>query len=355
MLAAVCTLAACGGEPPEAGPIPERSFIVETALTQRGDIRVTVDAVGTVQASEEAEIRPQVNGILAEILFEEGALVERGDILLRLDDRKAAARLSVAQAALDSAEARLKLLEQRLERHRRLFDDRLISEEEFESIEAEHSEAAASVREEAAAVTLAQRELDDYHMEAPFEGRMGEHLVDVGNYVPQGMLLAVLMRTDPIEVVIKIPDRYADRIGHGTPVTITTSSGDKPVRGEIDFVDPRIDPSTRMLSLRASVPNPRQRLLHGQFAQATVQIEERMQQVVIPEEAVLSAAGNTWVFVVRDGIAERRDVTLGERRTPLVEVLAGVADGETIVVGGQHRLRDRARVTDAKPAESGGS
>jgi membrane fusion protein (multidrug efflux system) len=348
-------LAACGGEPPSAGPIRERSFVVETAPTELSDIRVTVDAVGTVQASEEAEIRPQVDGILAEIFFDEGARVARGDMLLRLDDAKAAARVSVAQAALDSAGARLKLLENRLARHRRLFSDHLISDEEFESIEAEHSEAAASMREEAAALTLAQRELDDYYIRAPFSGRMGERLVDVGNYVSQGMLLAVLMRTDPIQVVLKIPDRYADRVGPGTPVTIVASSNDDAVRGEIDFVDPRVDPSTRMLSLRASVPNPKQRLLHGQFAQVTVQIEERERQVVIPEEAVLSAAGNTWVYVVHDGVAERRDVTLGERRPPVVEVLDGVGADETIVVGGQHRLRDGAHVTDAKPLAGGGS
>jgi len=328
--------------------------VVETAVTKLSDIRVTVDAVGTVRASEEAEIRPQVDGVLAQIYFEEGARVERGDMLLRLDDRKADARLSVAHAALDSAQARLTLLEQRLARYKRLFADHLISQEEFESIDAEHAEAAASLREEAAAVTLAQRELDEYHITAPFDGRMGERLVDVGNYVSEGTLLAILMRTDPIEVVIKIPDRYAESVGPGTQVAITASAAQQAVHGEIDFVDPRVDPSTRMLSLRASVANPGQHLLHGQFAQASVLVEERKAQVVIPEEAVLSAAGNTWVFVIHDGVAERRDVRLGERRPPVVEVLAGVGANETIVVGGQHRLRDGARVTDAQPLANGG-
>jgi membrane fusion protein (multidrug efflux system) len=347
-------LTACGGEPPAASQIAERTFVVETIATTAQDIRVTVDAVGTIAASERADLRPQVDGVLAAILFEEGADVAQGDLLLRLDDRKATARLRVAEAALASAEARLRLLEQRLKRQKRLFADRLISEQEYEAVDAEYSEVAASAREQEAAVTLAQRELDEYGIAAPFAGRIGERLVDVGNYVSEGTLLAVLMRTDPAHVLMKVPDRFADRIAIGTKVDIATGSSNTSVGGTVDFIDPRVDPSTRMLSLRASVANPDERLLHGQFVQISVLVEERAAQVVIPEEAVLSAAGNTWVFVVNEGLAERRNVTLGERRPPTVEILDGVTVGEVVVVGGQHRLRDGARVSTVEPP-SGGS
>lgn len=352
-LICAATLIGCGNEPPAASTIPERTFLVETALSEIEDIRVTIDAVGTVHASEEASIRPQVDAVIAEILFEEGSRVSQGDLLIRLDDRKPRAKLALAVAALDSARATARLSEQRLVRHKSLVSEKLISEEEFESIEAQFQEAEAAVREQSAAVTLAERELDDFYLRAPFSGIVGEKLVDVGNYVSDGTQLTVLIRTDPLEISFRAPDRFADRIRVGTHVSIVPSGGDDPIEGEIDFIDPRIDPSTRMLSLRASVSNVAERLLHGQFVQVTILIEERSGQVVIPEEAILSASGDTWAFVVNDGVAQRRDVTLGERRPPKVEVRDGIEAGAIVVVGGQHRLHDGVRVTSVTEEDAG--
>jgi membrane fusion protein (multidrug efflux system) len=347
-LVAIC---GCSDDSPSAGTIPERTFLVETAETITEDIRVTIESVGTVHASEEAQIRPQVDAVIAEILFEEGSNVEQGDLLIRLDDRKAQAKLEVAQAALDSARARERLRKQRLARHKSLVAEKLISDEAYESIEAEYQEAEATVREESAAVTVAERELDEYHLTAPFSGTVGERLVDVGNYISSGTILTVLLKTDPLEVAFKAPDRHASDIRLGTQVTIATSGGENLVEGVTDFIDPRVDPATRMLSLRASVDNTGGGLRHGQFVQVSILVNERSNQVVIPEEAILSASGNTWAFIVKNGIAERREVTLGQRRPPKVEILDGISAGETIVVGGQHRLHDGVSVKSVNADE----
>ncbi len=349
---ALACVTSCGGEPPSAGTIPERTFLVEVAETRSEDIRVSIDAVGTVEASEEAMIQPQVDAVIAEILFNEGEDVKKGTLLVRLNDRKSAAKRALAAAALDSARAKLQLGEQRLARHKALVTERLISDEEFETIEAEYQEAEARVRESSAALDLADRELDEYQLRAPFDGTVGERLVDVGNYVTSGTTLTILMRTDPVEISFRAPGRYAGQIRVGTEVSIGPNAGNGSgtsktsvsVEGAIDFIDPRVDPSTRMLRLRASVTNPDRLLLHGQFVQVSIIVAERAGQVVIPEEAILSAAGDNWVFVVKDGIAERRSVTLGERVPPTVEVLNGIAAGSTVVVGGQHRLHDGVSV-----------
>lgn len=346
------SVSSCGNEPPSASPIPERTFLVETTEARTKDIRVTINAVGTVEASEEARIQPQVDAVIAEILFEEGAVIPSGAMLVRLDDRKAQAKRALALAALDSAKAKLKLRAQRLDRHKALIAEKLISDEEFESIEAEYQEAEAGVREGAAALTLAERELDEYHLRAPFSGTVGERIVDVGNYVTSGTTLTVVIATDPIEVSFRAPDRYAEEIRTGTEVTIARSGSGMTIDGIIDFVDPRVDASTRMLSLRASVDNPDNRLLHGQFVQVSILVAERANQVIIPEEAILSASGNNWAFVVKDGIAERREITLGERHPPTVEILEGIEAGNTIVVGGQHRLRDGVSVKPVEPIKS---
>ncbi len=206
----------------------------------------------------------------------------------------------------------------------------------------------AAVREQEAGVELARRELDDYHVRAPFDGVVGARLVDEGNYVETGTPLVILQQTDPVDIVFQVPDKFAAELRLGARVRVRTRDGGRPLEGELAFIDPRIDESTRMLSVRARLPNPDGRLRAGQLVDAEMLLDVRRGQVVVPEEAILAAGGRTWVFVVNGGRAERRDVTLGERLPPHVEVLSGVDADETIVVAGQHRLRDGAEV-EARP------
>ncbi|MFQ5351787.1 MAG: efflux RND transporter periplasmic adaptor subunit [Candidatus Binatia bacterium] len=350
---AVLALCSCADESRSIAPAPERAYNVETTLATTADIRITVDAVGTVQASEEAELRPQADGLVAEILFDEASRVHRGDLLVRLDDRKAAARLALAKAVLDSTKAKLALARQRLHRQSELLEDELVSAEDFDTATAEELAAAASVREQQAAVALAERELEDYYIRAPFAGVIGERLVDIGNYVERGALLAVVMKVDPIHIVFKVADRYATTILPGIPVTIATAAGGNAVDASITFVDPRIDPNTRMLTVRATAANEDGRLRPGQFVEVSALLEVHEHQVVIPEEAVLSEAGRTWAYVVEDAVARRRELGLGERRPPLVEVISGISAGETLVVGGQHRLSDGSHVAVQEVIPSG--
>ena len=355
LTAAAATLlcGACSGESPSAGTSPERVYKVEAARAGAEDVRVTLRAVGIVHASKKAEIDPQVDGLVAEIFYKQGSDVEQGDLLIRLDDRKAAAKLALSEATLDNAKAELRVAEQRMVRNRRLIAEELVSQDEFDSVEAGLLAAAASVREQEASVTLAARELDDYHISAPFSGIVGERLVDVGNYVERGTALVVLMKIDPIEIEFKVPDRHAEALNTTTRVTVSSSAGGAPYEGTISFIDPRVDRDTRMLSLRANVPNPNGTLRDGQFVEVSALLGVRESQVVVPEEAILLTEGKTWVYIIDDGHAYRREVHLGERLSPLVEILSGIDANAHLVVGGQHRLSDgsRVEVLDAAPRD----
>lgn len=350
-MAAACTLAACSSEPPEAGTVPARIFQVETRAALVEDISVTLRAVGNVEASQHADIRPQVSGVIAELGFEEGSRVEAGDLLVRLDDRKADAQLALAQASVDSAAAKLGMAEQRMRRHESLIAEELVSRQRFEEVEAEFLAARAALGEAGAALTLARRELDDYHLRAPFGGMVGARLADPGNYVRAGEILVTLVKTDPVEVSFGVPDRHAEQLRTGITVDVSAAGG-APVDGTIYFIDPKIDNATRMLRLKARVANDSGTLKPGQFAEVTILLEARSSQVVVPEEAVVTFEGKSWVFVVTGDTAERRLVRLGTRMPSRVEVLAGLAAGEQVVVGGQHRLHDGDRVETA-PTPSG--
>ncbi|RMF25637.1 MAG: efflux RND transporter periplasmic adaptor subunit [Deltaproteobacteria bacterium] len=325
---------------PRAQTPGQRPTPVEVARVETRDVEVSLSAVGTAEASQHADIKARVDGVISEVLFREGAQVRAGDILVRLDDRKATARLDLARAALDSARARLAIADQRLERHRELLAGHLVSQEAFDSVEAEQRAAAAAVREQEAAVALAARELEDFSLRAPFAGVVGARLVDVGNYVERGTIVTVLLQTDPMHVRLGIPDRYAGRVRTGMQVRIAPGDRTETVDGTIDFVDPRVDPGTRTLSVRVAVPNPDGTLRDGQFVKATVVIEVHRGQTVAPEQAVVSSEGKTWIYRVAAGRAERREVRTGERLPPMVEILSGVAPGDLVVVAGQHRLRD---------------
>ncbi|TFH21294.1 MAG: efflux RND transporter periplasmic adaptor subunit [Myxococcales bacterium] len=343
-IALLMTCATCGGEPPAASTPPVRVYKIDVTPAITRDVTINLRAVGTVFASAQAEIRPTVDGVVSEIAYERGGRVEAGQMLVHLDDRKAAARLQLARATLDSARARLRVAERNLERARSLLEEELVSLEEFDTVEADELAAAAAVREQEAALVLAERELEDYHLSAPFSGIIGARLVDAGNYVSEGTVLVILMKTDPVEIDFRLPDRHQAEVTVGTPIEITeTADGNKTV-GEITFIDPRVDPGTRMLEVRASARNTAGRLRHGQFVEVSVLAGVREGQIFVPEESVVFTDGATWVYVIENGLAHRRLVELGERLPPSVEVLSGVGADATVVVAGQHRLSDGAAV-----------
>lgn len=337
-------VAACGNEAPSAAPPAERVLKVEVAIATLENVDVKLNAVGNVRASEEAVIRPQVDGVVAEVAYSQGGSVNAGDLLIRLDDAKADARVSLARASVDSARARLKLANQRLARGRSLIAEKLVSQEAFDRLESEFAAAEAEVREEEAALTLAERQLADYYIRAPFDGVVGARLVDLGNFVKNGDELVVLMKTHPVEVEFKVPDRYMHRIEMDSAATVASSTGESPIEARVSFIDPRVDPTTRMLKLRVEVDNEDDKLKPGQFVKVEALVEQRSDQVVIPEEAIILAGGHTWVFVIEDEHATKRAVQVGQRTPGKVEILDGISTGDRLVIGGQHRLSEGSRV-----------
>ena len=347
---AATLLAGCGvGESSHSGD-QERIYEVQTAVVATQDIIVAFEGTGTVYASQRADLRWQVDGILAEIAVAEGDRVQKGDLVARLDDSKAVASLALERAQLDSAKATLKVSTEKFSRARRLVAEKLLSTEEFEALEAENAAAEASMREHGASVQLAEQTLEDYGIRAPFAGRIGLRHVDIGNYVERGAMLTTLMATDPVEVRFAAPERYTRVLNVGSAIDVSDSTGTVQRSGTLVFIDALVNVRTRMLILKASIPNPDGSLLPGQFVEGNLVYERQPDQVVVPEEAVVSYSGESWVFVVEDGRAHRRRVTLGIRNPGVVQIVEGVHADTTIVVAGQHRLSDGAKVHDADSA-----
>ena len=297
--------------------------VVEAALET---VRNRAEAVGTTLANQAIEIVPLASGRIVEIAFEPGEPVEAGTVLARLDD-------TIEQADLAEAEAMSQEAVSALERGRRLRASNNIAEATL--VELQAAAGAAQAR-----VDRAAQRLEDRMVKAPFDGVVGIRRVDLGARVDNDTVLTTLDDRSEMILEFSLPETFYGQVTRGLPVTArSTSFRDRGFDGEITTVDTRIDVTSRSFRVRATLPNPDLLLPAGLFVLVDVTLSER-EAVVIPEEAVVTEAGRTVVYIAADERAERRPVELGQRMLGKVEVVSGIEPGELVVSRGLQRMRD---------------
>jgi membrane fusion protein (multidrug efflux system) len=293
-----------------------------------------VDAIlstGQIEAINSVELRPDIEGRIAEILVREGSTVSKGQPLVQVDDAELKAEVARAEAERD-------LARQSLARTRELLAQKASSQSELERAE-------ATARSTEAAHQLLKVRLDRTTVRAPFSGVAGRRLVSLGDYVTTSTGLMTLQTVSPQRAVFQVPERYADKLKVGQEVTFRVAAlPGREFSGRVDFVDPVVQLPGRTITVKAQVPNPRRELQSGMFIEVRLATDVRPSAVVIAEDAVLPIQGTNYVWVVVDGKATRRQVELGVRTPGLVEARSGVEAGEQVVVGGQERLAEGAPV-----------
>ena len=352
-----CDKAASAGKPggdkggPSGGGPP--AMPVEVAVARTDTVVDAILATGQVEAMQSIELRPDVEGRIAEILVREGASVAKGTPLFKVDDAELKAQVARAEADRD-------LARQSLARTKDLLAQKASSQSELE-----RADATARVAE--AQLALLQVRLDRTVVRAPFTGAVGQRYVSLGDYVTTDTRLASLQTVSPQRASFQVPERYADQLKAGQQVTFRVAAlRDKEFLGRVDFVDPVVQLPGRTITVKAVVPNPRRELQSGMFLEARLATAVRPSAVVIPEDAIVALQGSTFVWVVTEGKATRRQVDLGVRTPGFVEARTGVEPAEQVVVGGQERLgegtpvmakvvdRSRPRVEgDSAPAAKG--
>lgn len=342
-LAAMAALAlACGGaDEGDAGP---GATTVDADVARLDTLSLEVRAVGSLEADAQVEVKPETDGHVTSIHFREGDRVDEGQVLVRLDEDKLRAQVEAARATVQRTRAEKENLERRVARNDSLLARGAISEQAFDDLQTRYASAEASLAEARANLRLAEQRLEDATVRAPFAGRVGARSFDRGDYLRVGDPMFTVVDDQPLEIGFSVPERYLGQLDRGSPVSLTVRSmPGRTVRGEVDFVAPYVDAESRTVAMKARVPNPDAELRAGQFADVRLQLESRP-AVVVPEAAVVPREGGNVAFVVRGGEAEERDVRTGARRPGLVEILSGVAAGDTVVVAGQQNLRDGSRV-----------
>ncbi|WP_342642439.1 efflux RND transporter periplasmic adaptor subunit [Rhodoligotrophos ferricapiens] len=365
-----------------SSPMP--TVTVSAAPAKERPWQRRIAAIGTLRATRGIEVTSEVAGQIVEANFQSGQDVTAGTALVQLDD-------STEQAQLKSDLANLKRTQLTFERQSQLYKTRTAPQSAFD-------EALAARDSAAAAVELTRAQIAKKRIIVPFDGRLGIRLVDVGQYVTPGTAFVALQTLDPIFVDFPVPEQDAADIRKGLTVELKTDAYPGEVfKGKVDALDSRINPETRAMLVRASLPNPDKRLLPGMFANVEVMVGDEQMVLTVPSTAVTYSLYGDTVFVLtkqkdqqgngsavssnRSGImveaahaeeqdaapkdkpdqnqaspdalyqVERRVVKVGAQLGDDIQIIEGIKAGELVATSGQNKLQGgmTARINNSDP------
>jgi len=332
---------------------PARTIPVTAAQPESRDVPVYVSGVGTIQAYNTVSVKSRVDGQITKVLFNEGQEVKSGDPLFQIDPRPFRAALDQAVATRQRDEAQLKGAELDLERYRPLVGQGFQSRQSFEDQEATVGRLRGVIKADQAQIEIARLNLDYALVRAPIDGRTGQRLVDIGNFIQanQTTNLVTLTQLRPIFVSFTLPQDVLDDIRQNqikAPLAVdAVGSDDKSLlaTGTLTLVDNQVDVSTGTIHLKATFANADERLWPGEFVTARVTLSVRKNAITVPAQTVMRGENGTYVYVIKtDDTVTRRAVTVGLTQDNLAIIESGLKAGEHVVVDGQYRLSDGAKV-----------
>jgi membrane fusion protein (multidrug efflux system) len=324
---------------------------VEVFRVAPSSFRETVRGIGTLEAKETVEIRPELTGIIDQVHFREGQKVKDGKLLYTIDDSKLKRQLAQNRSGLEAGKATLENAQRDFARMRELREREVISQDKFDQVETDLETARAELKRLEAAVALTLERLKDTRISAPVDGVVSESSVDPGDLVEDGDHLVTLYDTSAMEMAFKIPERYIGRIQQGQMAEITLDAyPDRPFKGKVTFVSPSVDERTRNFLVKVRVDRHHGLLRPGSFATAEVILAVHENQPYVPEEALVATREGYVVYVIEDGKARKRSVRVGLRRPGIVEIVQGLETGEEVVRSGHLRLSagDKVKIIDDK-------
>lgn len=345
---------------------------VRVASAKQKDVPVQLHAVGNVEEYSKVDVKPQVDGELARIYFNEGDNVKKGELLFLLDTRPFEYALRVSEANMARDTAQMKKAKEDARRYEDLVKRGVVSEQQYEQYSADYQALEATVKADEAAVEKARLDLEYCSISSPIDGRIGEILVHVGNTVEKrSTLLAVINQTKPVYVNFSLPEQYLSDVrnylaSEGSlkvyadipkgksgppegslkeePASETTVS--ETVTGELSFINNEVNESTGTIMLKGVFQNDDEALWPGKFVNVSLTLTMQQDAILIPAKAVQTSRDGTYVFVVTpDSTVESRPVVEGVKAGQDVVILKGLKPGERVVTEGHLRLAPGVKVT----------
>jgi len=339
--------------------------LVTVAEARRQDIRVTIDAIGTVVARRTAVVQPRVDGELLSLHFDEGQLVKSGQLLAKIDPVPFRIALAQAEAALARDEAQLASARRDFERFKGLLARDAIARQQVDNQQALVAQLDATVRAGKALVEEARLQLSYTEVKAPIGGVAGLRRIDPGNRVrasdTEGIVTIVQVR--PVDVVFSVPEAALPRLraarasGREVAVTLFDRDGLTPLAdGRLSTVDNAIDPTTGSIRAKAEFANEDRSLFPNQFVNVRIELEVLPDRLAVPVAAVQRTNQGTSLSVVTpDMTLATRPIVTGERDRDWIEVRGEIEEGERVVVDGAERVPAGARVRIAGQGSAPGA
>ena len=384
---ALLSLSACARDRGVQAAEGQKARAVKTEQAQMRDVRRQVDVVGTLAAREEVVVSAEVDGRVARLVHDLGDRVAAGEALIELDQERLQYRAEAQRAALEQARARygasgdgdlppleqvpavvstsaqLADAQQQLERAKNLAAQNLLprsdldtAQTRFNTAKAAHDQALASARQlradiesQSSSLRLAQRNLRDAVIRAPFDGYVAERLVSQGQYIQTQAPVMRIVRLQPLKITAEVPEKFAPWIRTGREMSVRVDAYPSQVfTGKVVRISPAVNLRSRAFAIEGEVPNADGRLKPGTFARVQITSDHVDRAVTIPAAAVQSRYGTNRVFLVQNGQLAGTEVVLGDRLGDRVEVAQGLDAGTTIVSADVEQLAEGMKVTSAK-------
>lgn len=309
----------------KSGPVPVEIKVVQPELLLN-----TVSSTGTILANEKAEIRPEISGRITQILFEEGATVQKNKLLLKMND-------SDLQAQLKRNEAQEMLLAKDEFQKGKLLEIKAISQDEYDA-------AKSLLLVNQADKQLLQSQIAKTEIYAPFNGKVGLRTVSVGQYIASNTLIATIQQLDPVKIEFDVPEKYSSFIKPGLEISFGIDASDSTFMAKVYAIESAITTETRTLKVRALCPNRANLLNPGAFARVNIILEKFNDALKIPSEAILTVLDANSVYICKNGKAQLTPVTTGIRTDSEIQITKGVAAGDSLIITGLLQLTNGAQV-----------
>jgi len=334
---------------------------VKVVTVKRGDISVPLVATGTIFPEYESKIGPKISGTIEIVYVDEGDTVQKGQLLVQLDQknlliavRQGQAAVRVAEAQLKEAEVKGENLKKEKERLANLLKKNVISQQKYDDIDTAYSMAVigmevirAQILSSRENLAMAEQNLSDTVIIAPFSGLIVKRFINQGEFVstmpPSPLFL--MMNIDKVKTEIGLPEIHIARIHIGNPVDVTVDTyPDSIFKGTVSTINPMVDPVSRAFTVKVEIPNKDHRLKPGMFARVKIYLAIHKGALIVPFKSVMKREGMTVVFVIEGTTVRLRTVTAGITNEREIEVIDGLQEGEEVVIEGHYGMADKTTV-----------
>jgi membrane fusion protein (multidrug efflux system) len=323
-----CSSKKTGKQDPVSKEIPAIPVNAVVINTQELDNKIQI--VGTILPNEKVELKSEMAGRITGIFFQEGTLVSKGQLLVKINDQELQAQMKKVKLQLDLA-----IREE--ERKKKLLEIGGITQEDFDI-------ASNQTKTLNADADLLAAQIRKTEIIAPFQGTIGLRAVSEGEIVSPSTLIASLQQIDPIKVEFDIPEKYGSFLKRGSTINFTVTGSEKIYKGSVYASEPMVDLSTRTLKVRARSSNEDMMLKPGSFIKIDLFFEKNKNAMVVPTEAVIASPKGLKVFTAKNGMAFSRTVKTGARSESTVQIIEGLTINDTVITSGIMQLKDSSRV-----------